>query len=224
MADGRFIAYYRVSTDRQGRSGLGLEAQRQAVLDYLNGGGWKMVGEFTDVETGRSPARLTLAKRPQLQAALSEAKRRKATLIFAKLDRLARNVAFISALMETGVDFVAADMPSANRFMLHVYAALGEEEGRRIADRTRAALQAAKARGVKLGKTGRERAAENRAQANTFARKLRPALRELRAAGVTTVRGVAEELNRRGIATPRGGQWHPTSAARLLARMPSGTR
>jgi DNA invertase Pin-like site-specific DNA recombinase len=219
MAEGRFIAYYRVSTDRQGKSGLGLDAQRQAVLAYLNGGGWKMVGEFTDVETGRSPAKLTLAKRPQLQAALAEAKRRKATLIIAKLDRLARNVAFISALMESGVDFVAADMPSANRFMLHVYAAMGEEEGRRIADRTRAALQAAKARGVKLGVTGAERATENRAEADAFAHAMRSTIAKMRRAGIRSVRGIAEELNRRGVETARGGQWHPTSVARLLERL-----
>lgn len=218
MADGAFVAYYRVSTDRQGRSGLGLEAQKQAVLDYLNGGGWELVGEFTEVETGRSPARLTLDRRPQLRAALEAAKRRKATLIIAKLDRLARNVAFISSLMESGVEFVAADMPTANRFMLHVYAAMGEEEGRRIAERTRGALAAAKARGVRLGKTGAQRAAENKAEAEAFAKSIRPALQELRQAGITTVRGIAEELNRRGIQTPKGGRWHPTSVQRLLAR------
>src|SRR5262245_50827892 len=101
--EGRYVAYYRVSTDRQGRSGLGLEAQRAAVLAYLNGGGWQLVGEYAEVETGRSPARLALSKRPQLQAAIADAKRRKATLVIARLDRLARSVAFVSGLMESGV-------------------------------------------------------------------------------------------------------------------------
>jgi len=219
MAAGRYIAYYRVSTDRQGKSGLGLAAQQQAVLDYLNGNGWELVGEYTDVETGRSPAKLTLAKRPQLQEALRECKRLKATLIIAKLDRLARNVAFISALMESGVEFRAADMPSADRFMLHVYAAMGEEEGRRISERTKAALAAAKRRGVKLGRTGVIRAAENKKAADKFAKKTRRVVKEIEANGITSVRGIAAELNGRGILTPRGGQWHPTSTARLLKRL-----
>lgn len=219
MAEGRFIAYYRVSTDRQGKSGLGLEAQQAAVAAYLNGGGWELVSEFTEVETGRSAAKLTLDKRPQLRAALAEAKRQKATLIIAKLDRLARNVAFISALMESGVEFVAADMPTANRFMLHVYAAMGEEEGRRIAERTKGALQAAKARGVKLGKTGAARAAENREQADTFAQSIAHEIEGMRKLGITSIRDIAETLNQYGIATPRGGQWHPTSVARLLKRL-----
>jgi DNA invertase Pin-like site-specific DNA recombinase len=212
--EGRYVAYHRVSTDRQGRSGLGLEAQKVAVLTFLDGGGWKLVAEYTEVETGRSPARLTLAKRPQLQAAIAEAKKRKATLVIARLDRLARSVAFIANLMETGVDFRAADMPNADKFMLHVYAAMAEEEGRRIAARTKAALQAAKKRGTKLG-----RAAENKTAAETFARKLRPVIRELRKEGVTTVRGIAEELNKRGVETPRGGRWHATSVERVLGRL-----
>ena len=216
--EGRYVAYHRVSTDRQGRSGLGLEAQQAAVLAFLNGGGWKLIGEFTEVETGRSPARLTLPKRPQLQEAIAEAKKRKATLVIARLDRLARSVAFIANLMETGVDFRAADMPNADNFMLHVYAAMAEEEGRRIASRTKAALAAAKARGKRLGRTGKIRARENKAAAEAFAHKLTPVLRELRRDGIETVRGIAEELNRRGVETPRGGQWHPTSVARLLAR------
>ena len=219
MAEGRFIAYHRVSTDRQGKSGLGLDAQKEAVIAYLNGGGWSLVGEYTEVETGRSPAKLTLDKRPQLRAALAQAKKDKATLIIAKLDRLARNVAFVSALMESGVEFVAADMPSANRFMLHVYAAMGEEEGRRIAERTKAALQAAKARGVKLGVTGAQRAAENQAEADAFAENLRATINDLKAQGVTSVRATADRLNAFGIPTARGGRWHATSVARLFERL-----
>lgn len=219
MAEGRYVAYYRVSSGRQGDSGLGLEAQRQAVMDYLNGGGWELSAEFTEVESGRTQARATLAKRPQLQQAIKEAKRRKATLVIAKLDRLARNVAFISALMESGVEFRAADMPNADKFMLHVYAAMAEEEGRRISERTSGALQAAKARGVQLGKTGKDRAKENKAAAQDYAEKLRPTLAAIQEAGITSTRGIAEELNRQGVETPRGGNWHVATVHKLRERL-----
>jgi DNA invertase Pin-like site-specific DNA recombinase len=146
MARGKFIAYYRVSTERQGKSGLGLDAQRTAVLDYLNGGGWKLLGEFTEVETGKG--RNALARRPQLRAALEACRKHKATLLIAKLDRLARNVFFVSGLMESGVEFVAVDMPMANRLTVHILAAVAEHEREMISQRTKAALAAAKARGV----------------------------------------------------------------------------
>ena len=149
---GRFVAYYRVSTEKQGRSGLGLEAQQAAVQDYLNGGTWELVGEFIEVESGRK------SERPELAKALARCKKDKATLVIARLDRLARNVHFISGLMETKVKFVACDMPEATPFMLHIYAAVAQEEARAVSARTKAALAAAKHRGVRLGVTGAERA------------------------------------------------------------------
>ncbi len=145
VMDGKFIAYYRVSTDHQGVNGNGMAAQRKAVEDYLNGGRWQLMGEFTEVESGKR------SDRPELEKALAACRKHKAELVIAKLDRLSRNVHFISDLMERKVDFVACDMPSANAFMINVYAAVAQEERRMISDRTKAGLAAAKARGVKLG-------------------------------------------------------------------------
>src|SRR6478672_9282933 len=142
MGSGRFIAYYRVSTAQQGRSGLGLDAQQAAVLAYLNGGSWALLEEFTEIESGKR------SDRPQLAAALAACRLHKATLVIAKLDRLARNVAFVSALMEAGVEFVAVDFPQANRLTIHILAAVAEHEASMISARTKAALAAAKARGV----------------------------------------------------------------------------
>ena len=130
--NGKFIAYYRVSTDHQGVSGNGMAAERKAVEDYLNGGCWKLVGEFTEVESGKR------SDRPELEMALKACRKHKAKLVIAKLDRLSRNVHFISGLMERKVDFVACDMPSANAFMINVYAAVAQEERRMISDRTKA--------------------------------------------------------------------------------------
>ena len=145
MAEGKFIAYYRVSTKRQGRSGLGLEAQEAAVRDFLNGGNWQLVKEFTEIESGKR------TDRPQLEKAFRACRVYGAKLIIAKLDRLARNVAFISNLMESGVEFEAVDFPQANRLTIHIMAAMAEHEAKMISDRTKAALAAAKRRGVKLG-------------------------------------------------------------------------
>lgn len=144
MANGHYIAYYRVSTTRQGQSGLGLEAQQQAVKQYLNGGNWQILAEFTEIESGKRN------DRPKLAEAIALCKRLQATLVIAKLDRLARNVHFISGLMESGVEFVAVDNPNANRLMLHMLAAFAEHEREQISRRTKDALAAAKARGVKL--------------------------------------------------------------------------
>ena len=143
---GTWVSYLRVSTDRQGTSGLGLEAQRAAVNAFLNGGSWTLAAEYVEVESGKRQS-----NRPQLAAALASCKRLKAKLVVAKLDRLSRNVAFISKLMESGVEFVAADMPFANKLTLHIMSAFAEHEREAISECTRAALQAAKARGVKLG-------------------------------------------------------------------------
>lgn len=208
-----YVAYYRVSTERQGRSGLGLEAQRAAVDHHLAGNGGTMLAEFVEVETGKR------SDRPQLAAAIQACRRRKATLIIAKLDRLARNVAFVASLMETGVPFVAADMPNADRFMLHVYAAMAEEEARRVSQRTKAALAAAKARGAVLGVNGRVLAERSRADADEFAARMAPILDRLRTDGNTTVRDIAEALNAEGIAGPRGGRWFPASVHRLCRRL-----
>jgi DNA invertase Pin-like site-specific DNA recombinase len=156
---GRFVAYYRVSTAEQGRSGLGLDAQQAAVLNYLNGGTWQLVGEFTEVESGRK------TERPELAKALALCRKHNATLVIARLDRLARNVHFISGLMETKVKFVACDMPEATPFMLHIYAAVAQEEARAVSARTKAALAAAKQRGVRLGATGAVRAMKYKAEA-----------------------------------------------------------
>ena len=208
-----FIAYYRVSTQRQGASGLGLEAQRKSVVDYINGNGNKVLAEYTEVESGKK------ASRPELDKALAHCKREGATLVIAKLDRLARDVHFIAGLMVSKVEFVVADMPQANTLTIHIMAAFAEHERKVISERTKAALAAAKARGVVLGATGKALAKEHKAKAAKFARSLRPVIKELASEGITTVRAVAEALNIRNIPTPRGGKWHPTSVARLLARL-----
>jgi DNA invertase Pin-like site-specific DNA recombinase len=144
----RFVAYYRVSTDRQGRSGLGLEAQQKAVRDYLDGGAWEIVAEFVEVESGKR------ADRPELARALDACRKHKARLVIAKLDRLSRNLAFIATLMDSGVEFVAVDNPHANKLTIHILAAVAEHEREMISERTKAALAAAKARGKKLGTPG----------------------------------------------------------------------
>ena len=152
--------------------------------------------------------------------AIEETKRIKGKLVIAKLDRLARNVHFISGLMETGVDFVAVDMPSADRFMLHVYAAMAEEEGRRISQRTKAALAAAKARGVVLGKNGKVLAEKHKVEAEAFAVTLLPTINAIQSNGQATVRAITTALNERGIPSREGGKWHLRSTAMLLKRLP----
>src|SRR6266568_1239300 len=185
---GQFVAYYRVSTDRQGRSGLGLEAQREAVIRHLAGHAGTLRAEFTEIESGKRD------DRPQLAAAITAAKKARATLIIAKLDRLARNVHFISGLIESGVDFVAADNPHANKLMVHMLAAFAEHEREQISQRTKDALAAAKARGIRLGRNAAERLAPAyRAEAIERARKLAPLLAELKSAGLS-VRQMASEL------------------------------
>jgi DNA invertase Pin-like site-specific DNA recombinase len=209
---GRFIAYFRVSTDRQGRSGLGLDAQREAVLRHVGSNRGELIGEFCEIESGKRN------NRPQLAAAIAAAKRAKATLIIAKLDRLARNVHFVSGLMESGIDFVAADNPHANKLMVHMLAAFAEHEREQISQRTKDALAAAKARGIRLGRNGADRLAPTyRAEAMERARELAPVLAELRGAGMSA-RRIAVELAARGIATPSGGRWHAQSVLRMIDR------
>lgn len=218
MSDKRFVAYYRVSTDEQGRSGLGLAAQRKAVSDYLGQHGWNVIAAFTEIESGKRN------DRPQLAAALRACKAKQATLIIAKLDRLARNVAFIANLMESGVPFVAVDRPNAKPFELHIYAAMAEEERRAISERTRAALAAAKARGVRLGSPDPRKAAvigvqRQRERADQLAESVSPVIAGIRAAGVTTLTGIAEALNARGIPTARGGNWYASTVKNVIARV-----
>jgi DNA invertase Pin-like site-specific DNA recombinase len=226
MATGRFIAYYRVSTARQGRSGLGLEAQQSAVREYLNGGRWTLCGEFTEVESGKR------SDRPQLAKALAACRLHKATLVIAKLDRLARNVAFIANLMESGVDFVAVDMPTANRLTVHILAAMAEHEAVAISARTKAALAAAKARGVRLGgdrgnlpavarRGARASVAARQRVAADRARDLAVVIEELRAEGCASLRQIAAGLNERTITAPRGGAWQVGQVASLLKRVQS---
>ncbi len=212
-----FVAYLRVSTARQGQSGLGLEAQRAAVEAFARQHGGAIVASYVEVETGKR------SDRPELAKALGMARKGKATLLIAKLDRLARNVAFIANLMDSGVDFLACDQPFASRLTLHILAAVAEDEARRISERTKAALQAAKARGRKLGSpiaamtVAKARAARSgyaaKANATTVA-----VIREIQASGVQTLAGIAKVLGARGVKTPAGrGEWQAVQVSRLLA-------
>lgn len=223
MANGKFVAYYRVSTRKQGKSGLGLEAQQEAVRSHLNGGRWRMVAEFTEVESGKRK------DRPALAEALSLCRIHGATLIIAKLDRLARNVHFISSLMEAGVEFVAVDMPQASRFTIHIMAAVAEQEADMIAARTKAAMATAKAKGTKLGRRddaiaayaskGAKASARVRgAAASKKAADLLPAIRNIQAKGAMTLREIAAALNAEEIPTKRGGEWSAVQVSRVLSR------
>ena len=209
--DQKFVAYFRVSTDRQGRSGLGLEAQQQHVQEYVARTAGNLLEQFIEVESGRK------TDRPQLAAAIAMCKKNNAILLIAKLDRLARRVHFISGLMETGVQFRAADMPNADRFMLHVYAAMAEEEARRISERTKHALQAAKLRGVRLGSTGDVLAEKHKIAAQQFAVSVGPIIATLKADGLS-VRKIAHRLNSDNVKSHSGGTWHPTAVQRVWSR------
>jgi DNA invertase Pin-like site-specific DNA recombinase len=225
MATGGFIAYYRVSTRRQGDSGLGLEAQRQAVANYLNGGNWRIIAEFTEVESGRK------SERPQLDAALAAARLRRVPVIVAKVDRLTRSVAFLSRLLEAGVDVRFADLPQiegpTGRFMLQQMASVAELEAGLISARTKAALAASKARGTKLGGNrgtvpdDDARAAglaSRRDRARKRALDIQPVIDELRQAGVTSLNGLARALREKGIPTARGRTvWTPSQVDRVLS-------
>ena len=205
-----YVAYYRVSTDRQGASGLGLDAQREAVKKHIGSG--TLAAEFTEIESGRRHK-----NRPQLAAALQDARKRRAVLIIAKLDRLARNVHFVSGLMESGVEFIAADMPTANRLTLHIMAAFAEYEREAISQRTREGLAAAKARGKVLGNPN---LAEARKAAALVTRTTPPPevieiMRDRRSQG-DTYRAIADRLNRLDIRTPRGYRWHPETVKREI--------
>lgn len=220
MANGKFVAYYRVSTQKQGQSGLGLEAQKASVASYLNGGAWELIGEFVEIETGKGAN--ALDKRPKLRAALDICRKQGATLIIAKLDRLARNVHFVSGLLETGCDFVAADMPQANKVMIQMHAVMSEWERDQISIRTKAALAAAKARGVKLGTAGQANLKQNiderKSAANAFAKKLAGLIQGLKANGLSQ-RAMVGQLNQLGIRTAKGGQWSLIQLQRVIAHL-----
>jgi len=234
----RVVAYYRVSTETQGRSGLGLEAQQEAVATLCKQRGWDIIAEFTEVESGKRD------DRPELIAALKRAKVTGGRLVIAKLDRLSRNVAFLAALQDSGAKFTAADMPEADEFTIHILAAVAQRERKLTSDRTKAALAAAKARGTwtkadgtpyksgaRLGNpngaAALHRAAKGtgaalkavRANASSRAQDLAETVADVRAAGARSLAQIANELNVRGIVTARGGRWHSSSVRNLLARL-----
>jgi DNA invertase Pin-like site-specific DNA recombinase len=228
-SNGKFIAYYRVSTARQGKNGLGIDAQRAAVSTYLNGGDWSIVGEFTEVESGKR------SDRPELDKALAAARLHRASLVVSKVDRLTRSVAFLSRLLEAGVDVRFADLPqiegATGRFLLQQMVAVAELEAGMISKRTKDALAAAKRRGTKLGgDRGVKPSAKVRAKAIAAisgraagrAADIAPTIAELQAAGATSLRQIAAGLNERGIPTARGeGQWSAVQVQRVIDRQPA---
>jgi DNA invertase Pin-like site-specific DNA recombinase len=218
---GKFISYLRVSTKAQGDSGLGLEGQRAAVTRFLNGGSWELVQEVVEIETGKRN------DRPKLAEALRLCRIYNATLLVAKLDRLARNVFFISSLMESGVKFMAVDMPAATDMTIHILASVAQGEAQAISDRTRVALAAAKARGTKLGGLRansahihvRGNAASVMARSARAAKRaadLLPVIEQAKADGAISLQDIANVLNTRGIPTARGGQWSPVQVMRVM--------
>lgn len=222
MAQGKFVSYVRVSTKRQGDSGLGLEAQRHAVVTYLNGGAWEVCGEYVEIESGKSDA-----NRPQLQAAIKACRVYGAKLLIAKFDRLSRDAHFLLGLEKAGIEFVACDNPHANRLTIGIMALVADEERRAISVRTKAALAAAKARGVKLGgdrgvtlsvAAKAKGVAVQQAKANERAADLSGIVASIRSQGAVSLREIAAELNARGIPTARGGSWSAVQVSRVLAR------
>ena len=223
MASGNFVTYLRVSTARQGHSGLGLEAQRRAVSDHLNGGTWNLLKEFVEVESGSRD------DRPELAKAMALCRLRNATLLIAKIDRLSRDAHFLLGLQKAGVRFVAADMPEANEMVVGIMAVVAQAERKMISARTKAALAAAKERGVKLGGArggvlkGETRAAGSTAKtakAAARAADLEPIIADIRADGAVSLRQIAAELNERGMPAPRGGAWSAVQVSRVLSRLP----
>jgi DNA invertase Pin-like site-specific DNA recombinase len=220
---GQIVSYLRVSTGKQGKSGLGIEAQRDAIARFAAAQGCEVLAEVVEIETGKGAD--ALDRRPKLAEALAKARKAKASVVVAKLCRLSRDVAFISGLMAQRVPFIVAELGAdADPFMLHIYAALAEKERHLIADRTRAALAAKKAKGAKLGnrtnlgQAQAKGADANRVGADAFAANVLPIARQIQASGATTLRAIAEALNARGIRTARGGQWYAATVANLLRR------
>jgi DNA invertase Pin-like site-specific DNA recombinase len=217
------VSYIRVSTGKQGKSGLGIEAQRQAVARFAAAEGLEVLEEFVEVETGKGAD--ALSRRPKLSEALAKARKAKVPVVVAKLCRLSRDVAFISGLMDRRVPFIVAELGAdADPFMLHLYAALAQKERALIADRTRAALAQKKAQGAVLGnrtnlwEAQAKGVAANRDAADAFASNVLPIVRQIQATGATTHRAIAQALNDRGVRTARGGEWHDSTVRNLLAR------
>ncbi len=218
------VAYYRVSTERQGRSGLGLNAQRERCAQFAAHNGMAIVEAFTEVETGKGAD--ALDRRPQLAAALAAARRQRGQVLVAKLDRLSRDVHFIAWLMAQRVAFVVAELGDhVDPFMLYIYAALAEKERRMISERTRAALAVRKGQGALLGnrtdllQAGLRGAASTAEDARRFAKNVAPVIQQIRTGGVESLRGIATVLNTRGVRTPRGGRWAATQVSAVLARV-----
>ncbi len=207
-----YIAYFRVSTAAQGRSGLGIEAQRQTIRAYLKTVQADLLTEYIDIESGARD------QRPNLQKAIGHAKSTKATLVIAKLDRVSRKVSFIATLMESGVKFVVADLPNADEFQLHIYAALAQQERKLISERTRAALKAAKQRGILLGEHAKPLHKRNGKIAKDFALNLKNVILPLYD-GKNSLRDIARTLNDRKIPTFKGGIWHSVTVSRVLKRL-----
>lgn len=208
-----YISYLRVSTQRQGQSGLGIEAQRAAVDQYLNSIGGTLIEEHVEIESGSA------RDRPVLMQSIAMCRKEKATLLIAKLDRLARNVAFVSTLMETGAEFVAVDFPAANKLLIHIMAAVAEHERMLISERTKAALAAAKARGVRLGANGERLAERHKAAATGFALTLREPIIRAMNGETNTLQGLADELNRQGHLTRERAMWSAAGVQRLMRRL-----
>jgi DNA invertase Pin-like site-specific DNA recombinase len=227
MAEGRFVAYYRVSTAKQGQSGLGLAAQQETVRHYLNGGDWALVAEFTEVESGKR------SDRPALDAALRKARLHRVPLVVAKVDRLTRSLSFLTRLLDSGVEVRFCDLPKiegpTGRFILQQMASVAELEAGFISDRTKKALAATKARGKKLGgfrgsvisKTARQAGADAMAARSAArASDLKPTIDELRGNGITSLTALAQVLTAKGIPTARGGsEWTAVQVRRVLARI-----
>ena len=213
----KFVGYYRVSTNQQGLTGNGMTAQREVVRRFVENQNGVLEMEFSEVESGK----FTDSKRPQLAAALEYAKRSKSILVIAKLDRLARNAEFLLRLQNSGADFVACDAPSADRFTVGVLALVAQRERELISERTRLGLAAAKAKGIKLGNPNPQNAlaamvVANKAAKVEFAAKVFPIIQEIKSAGVSTLRGICECLNRRGIPTRNGKSWYPATVRNIL--------
>lgn len=220
MANGKFITYYRVSTAKQGKSGLGLEAQREAVAAYIKNTGGEVIAEFEEIETGKGSN--ALERRPQLRGALAACKKQGAMLLIAKLDRLARNVHFVAGLIETGINFVAADMPQADKVMIQMHAVMSEHERDQISARTKAALAAAKARGKVLGMAGSANLKSNiearQQAADSFAEGMRPLIEGMKERGLSQ-RKMVETLNASRTPASKGGEWGLSQLQRVISRL-----